>query len=135
MGIGTGMGTGTGIAVGVIVIVVSIHTAATTDTVLPTADSATAVRVRCHPCRIGGPVSGIVVDEDAVTADDLAVLPLLPLGATDPTAGATTKTLNGTAAATAMATAATATATAAAATVTAMATEEKECDGCNGADP
>ena len=51
-GTGMGTGTGTGIAIGVVVIVVSIHTAATTDTVLPTADSATAVRACCHPCHV-----------------------------------------------------------------------------------
>jgi hypothetical protein len=83
----------------------------------------------------GGPVSSVVVDKDAVVADDLAALLLLPSDATDPTDGAMTKTLYGTAAATATATAATETATAAAATVTATATEEEECNGCNGADP
>ena len=57
------------IAIGVIVIVISICTAATTDAVLPAADSAAAVRARCHPCRVGGPVSGVVVDNDAVAAD------------------------------------------------------------------
>ncbi len=65
----TGTGTATAIAIGVIVVVISIRTAATTDTVLLAADSAAAVRARCHPCRVGGPVSGVVVDNDAVTAD------------------------------------------------------------------
>ena len=65
----TGTGTATAIAIGVVVVVISIQTAATTDTVLPAADSAAAVRARCHPCRVGGPVSGVVVDNDAVTVD------------------------------------------------------------------
>ncbi len=67
----TVMGTGTAmaIAIGVIVAVFSIRTAATTDADLPAIDSAAAVRARCHPCRVGGPVSGVVVDNDAVTVD------------------------------------------------------------------
>jgi hypothetical protein len=105
---GTGMATA--IAIGFVVIVISIRTAATTDAILPAADSAAAVRARCHPCQFGGPVSGIVVNNDSVAADAPAALPLPPSGATDPTVVATTKTLDCTVTATAtvMATAATA---------------------------
>ncbi len=58
------MGTGTAmaIAIGVVVIVISIRTAATTDAILPAANSAAAFRARCHHCRVGGPVSSVVVE-------------------------------------------------------------------------
>ena len=99
------------IAIGIVVIVVSIRTSATTDAVLPAADSAAAIRASCNPCRVGGPVGGIVIDNDAVAADAPAASPLPPSGATDPTAAATMKTLVGNTAATASATATRATVT------------------------
>jgi hypothetical protein len=117
------MATATAITIGVVVIVIPIRTAATTNAILPAADSATAFQARCHPCRVGGPVGSVVVDNNTVAADTPAASPLPPLGATDPTVAATTKTLDCTVAATTKATAATATAT-----------EEEECNGCNGTD-
>ena len=43
---------------------------------LPAADSAAAVREHCHRCRIGGPVGGVVIDDDAVAADAPEASPL-----------------------------------------------------------
>jgi hypothetical protein len=63
----TRTGTATAIAIGVVVIVIPIGAAATTDTIL----SAT-VRVRCRCCRVGGPVGGTVIDNNAVVAVALA---------------------------------------------------------------
>ncbi len=123
--------TETAIAIGVMVIFIPIRTAATTDAVLPAADSAAAVRVHCHPCPFGGLIGGIVVNNNTIAVDALAASLLPPLGAMDPTATSTTKTLDGTAAATAAAPAP----AAMAATATATEEEEEECDGCDGADP
>jgi len=83
------------IAIGIVAIVISIRTAATTDPVLPAADSAAAIQERCHHCRVRGPVSGIVVDNNAVPSDAPEASPLPPSGAMDPTAAAMTKTLGG----------------------------------------
>ena len=105
----------TAIAIDVQVIVIPIGAAATINA---------AIRTRCRCRHVWAPIGGVLVKDDAIVADAPAAPPLLPSGATDPTAAALTKTRNGTAAATATATAATATAT-----------EEEECDGCDGADP
>ena len=105
----------TAIAISIVVVVIPICAAATINA---------AIRTRCHCRHVWAPIGGVVVDDDAVVADAPAAPPLLPSGATDPTAAALTKTCNGTAAATATATVATATAT-----------EEEECDGCDGTDP
>ena len=88
-------GTVTAIAIGIVAVVIPIRTAATTDTVLPAAYSADAVRERCCCCRVGGPMGGAVVNDNAFAADALEASPLPPLGAMDPTAAATTKTLDG----------------------------------------
>ncbi len=90
-----GTGTATAIAIGIVAIVIPICTAATTDAVLPAADSANAVREHCHCCRVGGPIGGVVVDDDAFTADAPEALPLPPSGAMDLMAAATMKTLDG----------------------------------------
>ena len=127
--------TKTVIAIGVMVIFIPIRTAATTDAVLPAADSAAAVRVHCHPCPFGGLIGGVVVNDDTIAADALAASLLPPLGAMDPTATSTTKTLDGTAAATATAPAPAATAATATTTEEEEEEEEEECDGCDGADP
>ncbi len=74
----------TAIVIGVVVIIIPNHAAATTDTVLPAVNSDTAVRARCHPCHIGGPIGNVVVDDDTVVADAPAAPPLPPLDATDP---------------------------------------------------
>jgi hypothetical protein len=116
--------TETAIAISVVVIVIPIRTAATTDDVLPAANSAAAVRVRCHPCPFGGLIGGIVINDDTIAADALATSPLPPLGTTDPTDTSTTKTLDGTMAATATAPVP----AAMAATALAMEEEEGECD-------
>ena len=62
-------GMATAIAIGIMAAVIPIRTAATTDTVLPAANSTAAVREHCCCCRVGGPVSGAVVDDNAITAD------------------------------------------------------------------
>ncbi len=85
----------TAIAIGIMAVVIPIRTAATTDAVLPAADSADAVRERCRCCPVGGPVGGVVVDDDAVTVDAPEASPLPPSGVMDPTAAATTETLEG----------------------------------------
>ena len=85
----------TAIAIGIAAVVIPIRTAASIYAVLPAADSAGAVRERCHCCRVGGPVGGVVVDDDAVAADAPEASPLPPSGAMDPTAAAMTKTLDG----------------------------------------
>ena len=77
---------------------------------------------RCH--HVWAPIGGVVVDDDAVVADAPAAPPLSPSDVTDPMAAALTKTRDGTVAVTATAAAA-----------TAMATEEEECNECDGADP
>ena len=59
----------TAIAIGIVAAVILIRTAATTEAVLPVADSATAVQEHYHRCRIGGPIGGVVIDSDAVAAD------------------------------------------------------------------
>ena len=106
-------------AIRVVAVAIPIHhSAATTNVVLPAADSAAAVRGRCRCCRVGGPVGGVVVDDETVVADAPAASPLPLLGAMDLTSMATMKTLNGTVVATAMATA----------VATAMAMEEEELD-------
>ena len=64
----TGTGMAMAIAIGVMVIVVHIRTAATTNAVLPAAYSAAAVRARCHRCHVGGPVGGVVIDDDGIAA-------------------------------------------------------------------
>ncbi len=107
------------ITICIVVVVIPIFAAATTNTVLPAANSATTVRARCRCCHIRGPVGGVVVDGDAVTAYAPAALPLPPSGVTDLMAAAMTKTRDGTAPA--------------AATVTAAATEEEEYNGWEGA--
>ena len=86
------MATATVIAIGIVAVVIPIRTAATTNPILPTANSAAAVQEHCHRCRIRGPVG--VVDNNAVAADTPEASPLPPSGAMDPTAAATTKTLN-----------------------------------------
>ncbi len=65
-----------------------------TNAVLPAAESANAVRERCHCCRVGGPVGGVVVDDDVIAAYSPEASPLLPSGVMDPTAAATRKTLD-----------------------------------------
>jgi hypothetical protein len=115
--------TATAIAISVVVIVIPIYIAATTNTVLPTANSVAAVRAHCCCCRVRGPISGVVDDNDAVVADAPGALPLPPSGAADPTAAATMKTLDGTIA--------TGTSTAEMAT----ATEEEECNGKHSTNP
>ena len=45
----------TAIAIGIVAVVILIRTAATTDAVLPVADSATAVQECYHRCRVGAP--------------------------------------------------------------------------------
>ena len=98
------------ISISVVVIVIPVYIAATTNTVLPTANSAAAVRAHCYRCRVRGPVSSVVADDNAVVADAPGASPLPQSGATDPTAMATMKTLDGTVAtATSMAEMATAT--------------------------
>ena len=92
---GTATATATATTIGIMAVVIPIRTAATTDAVLPAANSADAVRERCHRCRVGGPVGGVVVDDDAVAVDAPEASPLPPSGAMDPTAAATTKTLDG----------------------------------------
>ena len=79
----TGTATATTIATGIVAVIIPIHTAATTNAVLPAANSARA------------PVGSVVVDDDAIPADALEASPLSPSGAMDPTAAATTKTLSG----------------------------------------
>jgi hypothetical protein len=54
------------IAIGVMVIFVHIHTAATTNTVLPADNSSAAVRARCHHCHVGGPAGGVLVDDNSI---------------------------------------------------------------------
>jgi hypothetical protein len=103
------------IAIGVVAVVISIGAAATIDA---------AIWTCCRYRHVWAPIGGVVVDNDAVVTDAPAAPPLLPLGLTDPMAAALTKTCNVTTAATAMTMA-----------VTAMATEEEECDGCDGAHP
>ena len=76
-------------------VVIPIHTAATTDAILPAADSAVAVRERCRRCPIRGPVIGVVVNHDVVAADAPEASPLSPSGAMVPTAAAMAKTLGG----------------------------------------
>ena len=85
----------TAIAIGIVAVVIPIRTAATTGAVLPTTDSAVAVRERCRCCCVGGPLSGIVIDDDAIAADAPEASPLPPSGAMDLSAVATTKTLDG----------------------------------------
>jgi len=108
----TRTGTATVIAIGVMVAAIPIRAAATTDAILPAANSTTAVPAHCRRCRVGGPVGGAVVDDDAVAADAPEAPPLPPSGVMDPTAAGTTKTCDGTASAVA--------------TVTAAAMEEEE---------
>jgi len=109
------MATVTAIAIGVMVVVFPIGAAATIDA---------AIRTRCRRRHVRAPNGGGVVDNDAAVADVPAALPLPPSGATDPTAAVLTKTRDGTAAVTATATA-----------VMATATEEDECNKCDGVDP
>ena len=91
------MGTATAmmIAIGIVAVVIPIRTAATTDAVLPAADSATAVRENCRHCNVRAPVGDVVVDNDAITENAPEALLLSSSSAMDPTAAATTKTLNG----------------------------------------
>jgi hypothetical protein len=83
------------ILIGNVAGIIRICTAATTDAVLLAANSTAAFRGRCHRCRVGGPVGGVDVNNDAIVADAPEASPLPPLGAMDPTAMAMTKTLNG----------------------------------------
>ena len=91
------MGTATAmtIVIGIVAVVIPIRTAATTDAILPAADSAAAVRECCRRCRIRGPVISVVVNNDVVAADAPEASPLSPSGAIVPTAAATAKTLGG----------------------------------------
>jgi hypothetical protein len=121
------MGTATAIAINVMVVIIPNHAAATTDAVLPAVNSDTAVWARCRPCRIGGPIGGVVVDDDAVVADAPAAPPLPPTDATDLMAVTMMKTHNGTVSAAAM--------VMAMAKAMAAATEEEEYKGWEGANP
>ncbi len=105
------------IAIGVVVVVIPIGAAGTINTI---------IRTRCRRRHVWAPIGGVVNNDDAVVADAPAAPPLPPSGAMDPTAAALTKTCDGTAAATT---------TAMVVTAMAMATEEEECDGCDGAHP
>ena len=89
------MATATAIAIGILDVVIPIRTAATTDPILPAADSAAAVWEHCRRCHVGGPVGGIVINNDAVAADAPEASPLPPSSAMDTTAEAMTKTLDG----------------------------------------
>ncbi len=111
------MATVTSIAIGVVVVVIPIGAAGTINAI---------IRTRCRRRHVWAPIGGVVNNDNAVVADAPAAPPLPPSGATDPTAAALTKTCDGTAAATT---------TAMVVTAMAMATEEEECDGCDGADP
>ena len=108
----------TAIAISFVFVVIPIRAAATTDPVLPAADSVVSVWAHCHHCRVRGPVCGVVLDNDTIAADALAAPPLPLSSAMDLMATATKKTCIGTAFA--------------AAVVAAAVMEEEEYDGWEG---
>jgi hypothetical protein len=92
---GTVTVTATVIAISILAVVIPIRTAATTDPILPTADSTAAVREHCRRCRVGGLICGVVIDSNVIAADAPEASLLPPSSAMDPTAVAMTKTLDG----------------------------------------
>jgi uncharacterized membrane protein YgcG len=89
------MATAMAITISIVAIVIPIRTAVTTDALLPAADSDAAIRERCRRCRVGGPVGGVVVNDNAIAADAPEASPLPLSGVMDLTVTATKKNLGG----------------------------------------
>ena len=107
----------TSIAIGVVVVVIPIGAAGTINAIIRT----------CCCCHyVWAPIGGVVNDDGAVVADAPAAPPLPPSARRTQWLQPLTKTRDGTAAATTMAMVV---------TTMAMATEEEDCDGCDGANP